>query len=136
MDTCAACGGHAADADLHNVCPGPERKPIALNSDRILVEPIEIETTVRGMERPGAAAERPKEGIVRWVGPGKVTEYGVRIEQAVAVGDLISFPDYAGKEIVDPRGFEPGAYLIVRQDEWLINYGPAANWMKPEETHE
>ena len=102
-----------------------------MNLDRLLVEPLEVQTTVRGMARPGASAERPQEGIVRAVGPGKITEFGVRIRPDACVGDLISFPDYAGKEIVDPRGFPPGPYLVVRQEEIQINYGPASNFALP-----
>lgn len=97
--------------------------------DRLLVEPLEVETTVRGMARPGAQDERPSEGIVVLVGPGRVTEFGKRVEPEVEIGDLISFPSYAGKEIVDPRGFSPGVYLIVRQDEALINYGPHGHYL-------
>lgn len=100
-----------------------------MNNDLLLVEPLEVATTVRGMARPGAAAERPKEGIVRAVGPGRLIDSGDRIEGRVDVGDLIAFPDYAGKEIVDPRGFPPGAYLIVRESEVQVNFGPAEDWI-------
>jgi len=98
--------------------------PIAI-ADRILVEPLEVGEMVRGMVRPGSQAERPSEGIVRLVGRGRMTEFGSLVPPEVREGDLVSFPSYAGKEIVDPRGFPPGAYLIVRQDEIQINYGPA-----------
>jgi len=102
----------------------PKTFPAAI-TDRLLVEPLEVDDMVRGMARPGSQAERPTEGIVRMAGPGRMTEFGVRVPPEVSVGDLISFPSYAGKEIIDPRGFPPGAYLIVRQDEVHINYGPA-----------
>jgi chaperonin GroES len=92
--------------------------------DRLLVQPLEVDKTVGGMTRPGAENERPAEGIVVLVGPGRVTEFGHRIQPEISAGDLISFPSYAGKEIVDPRGFAEGTYLIVRQDEVQINYGP------------
>lgn len=91
--------------------------------DRLLVQPLAVETTVGGMIRPGADSERPAEGIVVLVGPGRFTDLGHRIPVEIAEGDLISFPSYAGKEIVDPRGFAEGTYLIVRQDEVQINYG-------------
>ena len=93
-------------------------------ADALLVEPLEVETRTGGMVRPGSSAERPREGIVRLVGPGCVTELGHRVEPEVQVGDVIAFPDYAGKEIVDPRGFPRGAYLILKQGEVQLNYGP------------
>lgn len=107
-----------------------------LIGDRMLVEPLKVETTVGGMLRPGAQDERPAEGVVLAVGPGRMTEFGHRIPPEVKAGDLISFPSYAGKEIVDPRGFPPGAYLIVRQDEVQINYGPAQNLLEPSEENQ
>ena len=97
--------------------------------DRLMVTPLEVDTNVRGMIRPGAKDERPSEGIVVLRGPGRVTEFGNQIEPSVELGDLISFPSYAGKEVVDPRGFEPGVYLIVREGEVLINYGPHGNYL-------
>ena len=99
--------------------------PLAI-ADRVLVRPLDVETTVRGMARPGAQDERPREGLVVLVGPGRVTEWGHRVRPEVSAGDLVAFPDYAGKEIVDPRGFVPGKYLLMRQDEIQLNYGPAA----------
>lgn len=100
-------------------------------ADRILVRPIEVKATVRGISRPGAV--RPMEGVVLLVGPGRITEFGHRIAPEIQEGDLVAFPDYAGKEIVDPRGFVPGRYLVVRQDEIQLNYGPATEWLSIEQ---
>lgn len=91
--------------------------------DLLLVQPLEVNKTVGGMTRPGAENERPAEGIVVLAGAGRYNEFAHRIPMEVSEGDLISFPSYAGKEIVDPRGFPEGTYLIVRQSEVQINYG-------------
>lgn len=93
-------------------------------SDHIVVRPIVRPLEIGGMARPQSAAEMPSEGVVLLVGPGRVTEHGVRVKPEVAVGDLVSFPSYAGKLIADPVGLEPGHYLLVRQDEIFLNHGP------------
>ena len=95
--------------------------PIA---DHLLLRPIVRDLEIGGMARPEAQAEMPSEGIVLRVGPGRVTETGVRVPPEVAPGDLVSFPSYAGKLVIDPPRLEPGTYLLVRQDEIYLNHGP------------
>jgi chaperonin GroES len=110
--------------------PRPLPTPI---SDHIVVLPIERPLEVGGMARPQSAAEMPSEGVVVLVGPGRVTEHGVRVKPEVEAGDLVSFPSYAGKLIADPVGLYPGQYLLVRQDELYLNHGPQSRESEPHE---
>ena len=100
------------------------RYPVPV-SDHILVRPILKPLEVGGMARPLSSAERPSEGRVVLVGPGKVSERGVRVRPEVERGDRVSFPSFAGQTVVDPPGVEPGTYLLVRQDEIWLNHGPS-----------
>ena len=72
-------------------------KPLA---DRLVVEPQERpEQTPSGLVLPETAKERPQEGIVIAVGPGRRDDNGNRIPVDVTVGDKILFAKYAGAEI-------------------------------------
>lgn len=95
--------------------------------DHILVQPIEAPKEIGGLALPETQAERPSCGIVRAVGPGKLTEYGYRVAPEVAIGDRILFPSFAGNGAL--YTFDAGdgietAYLVLRQDEVLFNHGP------------
>lgn len=96
---------------------------VRAHGDHLMVKPIEPLDTIRGIAVAADGKDRPTEGVVVLVGPGRLTEMGVRMPPEDEVGDLVSYPSYAGKEIVDPRGFEPGIYLMIRQDELYLNYG-------------
>lgn len=84
--------------------------------DRVLVQRIdEEEKTKGGIIIPDSAKEKPMEGKVIAVGPGKLTEDGKLIKLDVKVDDRVLFSKYAGNEIkVD--GTE---YLIMREDDIL-----------------
>jgi chaperonin GroES len=85
-------------------------------SDRIVVKPLEAEEkTASGIVLPDTAKEKPQEGEVMAVGPGKVLENGTRQEMELKVGDKIIYSRYAGTEI-KIKGVE---YLILRQDDVL-----------------
>jgi len=85
-------------------------------NDRVLVLRIEEEQkTSGGIIIPDTAKEKPQEGKVVAVGPGKVDENGKRVSMDVKGGDRILFGKYAGTEIkVD--GVE---HLIMREDDIL-----------------
>ena len=85
-------------------------------NDRVLVSRIEgEEKTVGGIIIPDTAQEKPQEGKVIAVGPGKVNENGERSPMAVKAGDRILFGKYSGTEIkID--GVE---HLIMREDDIL-----------------
>ncbi|RMG98959.1 MAG: co-chaperone GroES [Chloroflexi bacterium] len=68
--------------------------------DRLVVEPKEREeTTPSGLVLPETAKEKPQEGEVLAVGPGRRDDSGKRIEMDVAVGDRVLFAKYAGTEV-------------------------------------
>ena len=69
-------------------------------ADRVLVKPLEKEEmTKSGIYLPDTAKEKPQEGEVIAVGPGRVTEDGKRIEMDVKVGDVVVYAKYGGMEI-------------------------------------
>ena len=68
--------------------------------DRVVVEPVEREqTTASGIILPETAKEKPQEGNVLAVGPGRRDDSGKRLEMDVATGDKVLFAKYAGTEI-------------------------------------
>ncbi len=88
-------------------------KPLA---DRILVRRIEEQEMKRGgILIPDTAKEKPQEGEVIAVGPGRMTEDGKRIAMEVKKGDRILIGKYSGTEVkID--GIE---YIILREDDVL-----------------
>lgn len=85
-------------------------------NDRVLVTRVEEEQkTAGGIIIPDTAKEKPQEGKVVAVGPGKTNERGERIPLAVKAGDRILFGKYAGTEIkID--GVEQ---IFMREDDIL-----------------
>ena len=85
-------------------------------SDNILVVRIEDkEKTTGGIIIPDTAKEKPQEGKVIAVGPGKRDENGKRILPEVKKGERVLFGKYAGSEITI-NGVE---HLIMREDDIL-----------------
>ena len=84
--------------------------------DRVLVQRIEKEeTTAGGIIIPDTAKEKPAEGRIVAVGPGKVSDDGKVIPLDVKEGDRVLFAKYAGTE-VKVEGVE---YLLMREEEIL-----------------
>ncbi len=68
--------------------------------DRVLVKPLEKEEkTKSGIYLPDTAKEKPQEGEVIAVGPGKYDEAGKRIPMDLKVGDKVIYAKYGGTEI-------------------------------------
>ena len=68
--------------------------------DRVVVEPIEQEEkTASGIILPETAKEKPQEGKVLAVGPGRKDEEGERIPMDVKEGDRVLYAKYAGTEV-------------------------------------
>ncbi|MCT2006699.1 co-chaperone GroES [Micrococcus lylae] len=68
--------------------------------DRIVVRPLEAEqTTASGLVIPDTAKEKPQEGQVVAVGPGRVAENGNRVPVDVAEGDVVLYSKYGGTEV-------------------------------------
>ena len=68
--------------------------------DRVIVEPLEAETTTAsGLVIPDTAKEKPQEGKVVAAGPGRVDDKGVRVPRDVQVDDVVIFSKYGGTEV-------------------------------------
>jgi chaperonin GroES len=85
-------------------------------SDRLVVEPKEREqTTTSGIILPETAAEKPQEGEVIAVGPGRMDDDGKRVAMDVAVGDRVLYAKYGGTEVkVDGKKL-----LILKESDVL-----------------
>jgi chaperonin GroES len=68
--------------------------------DRIVVQANEAETTTAsGIVIPDTAKEKPQEGTVLAVGPGRIDDNGNRVPLDVAVGDVVLYSKYGGTEV-------------------------------------
>ena len=84
--------------------------------ERLIVKPLEEEqTTSSGIILPDTAKEKPQEGEVVAVGPGRVTDDGARVPMEIQTGDVIIYSKYAGTEYKD----EGEEYLILRESDVL-----------------
>lgn len=84
--------------------------------DRVVIRVLEQEEkTASGIFLPDTAKEKPSQGEIIAVGPGKVQDDGKRIALDVKVGDKIIFSKYAGTEVK----FEGKNYLIVSERDIL-----------------
>lgn len=84
--------------------------------DRVLVQRVASEEkTSGGIIIPDTAKEKPLEGVVRSVGPGKVSDAGEFVKMQVSEGDKILFGKYSGTEIE----IDGSEHLILREDEIL-----------------
>lgn len=86
-------------------------KPLA---DRVVVKPIEqAEKKQGGIIIPDTAKEKPMQGQIVAVGPGKVADSGELIKMEVKVGDIVLFGKYSGTEVsIDNEDF-----LIMRESD-------------------
>lgn len=85
-------------------------------SDRILVKPVEqAEEKIGGIIIPDTAKEKPQEGLVVALGPGKMLESGQRQTPFVAVGNKVLYGKYSGTEVK----YDGVDYLIMREDDIL-----------------
>ncbi len=68
--------------------------------DRIVIKQLEAEeTTASGLFIPDSAKEKPQEGEVVAVGPGRIDDNGNRVPLDVAVGDKVIYSKYGGTEV-------------------------------------
>lgn len=68
--------------------------------DRIVIKQVEAErTTASGLVIPDTAKEKPQEGEVLAVGPGRIDDNGNRIPMDVKVGDVVIYSRYGGTEV-------------------------------------
>jgi len=88
--------------------------------DKIIVKPIEFEEkTSSGIIVPDTAKEKPMQGEVVAVGPGKMDETGKRIKMDVKVGNRVIFGKYAGTEFT----FDKKEFLIMNESDILAIFG-------------
>jgi chaperonin GroES len=84
--------------------------------DRVVVKPIpQEEVTKSGIVIPDTAKEKPQDGKVIAVGPGRMTEDGKRIAMDVKVGDIVIYAKYGGTEIK-----EDGEELIILRESDIL----------------
>ena len=82
--------------------------------DKVLVKRTEeVETTAGGIVLPGSAAEKPSQGEVIAVGPGKRQDNGELIAPDVKAGDLVIFGQYGGNEVK----IDGEEYLILSEGD-------------------
>jgi chaperonin GroES len=89
-------------------------------ADRVILKPIEKEEVTKGgIVLPDTAREKPQEGEVIAVGPGRMGEDGKRIPMDVKVGDKVVYAKYAGMELK----YEDEDYLVLRESDILAKLG-------------
>ena len=85
--------------------------------DKLLVRRSEEEeTTAGGIVLHGSAAEKPSQGEVLAIGPGRVLDSGEKVEVPVSVGDTVVFGQYAGSNTIKVDGEE---LLILSESDLL-----------------
>jgi chaperonin GroES len=88
-------------------------KPLA---DRVVIEPLEETEEMRGgLYIPDTAKEKPQQGTVIAVGPGRRTDQGELIEVELKKGNKILYGKYSGTEVT----VDGTEYLIVRETDVL-----------------
>ena len=84
--------------------------------DRVLVKPLAAEeTSAGGIILPERAQEKPREGEVIAVGPGKLLDTGERKAMGVKTGDVVVYSEYGGTEI----SWEGDDYLLIDEGSIL-----------------
>lgn len=84
--------------------------------DRVIIKPIpREEMTKGGIYIPDTAKEKPQEGEVVAVGPGKVGDDGKRQPMEVKKGDRVMYARYAGTELKE----DDDEYIILRESDVL-----------------
>lgn len=86
-------------------------KPLA---DRVVVKPVEQQEQKQGsIIIPDTAKEKPMQGEVVSVGPGKITENGAKVDMSVKKGDKVLYGKYSGTEVT----IDGVEYLIMRESD-------------------
>ncbi len=86
-------------------------KPLA---DRVVVKPLEEQEVKQGsIIIPDTAKEKPMQGSIVAVGPGKISDNGAKIEMTVKVGEKVLYGKYSGTEVT----IDGEDYLIMRESD-------------------
>lgn len=84
--------------------------------DRVILKRVdEEEKTASGLYIPDSAKEKPQQGEILAVGPGKILEGGTKLDMTVKEGDLVLFGKYSGSEVK----LDGEEVLIMREDDIL-----------------
>jgi chaperonin GroES len=87
--------------------------------DRVVIEPMESEeVTEGGIVLPDTAKEKPVQGKVTAVGPGRLLDNGERLAPSVKKGDIVIYGRYAGSDVK----IEGKEYKVMRESEILAIY--------------
>ena len=85
-------------------------------ADRVGVKPLEEAEQMRGgLYIPDTAKEKPSQGEVVAVGPGKLSDEGTRLEMDVSVGNKVLYGKYSGTDVT----LDGQEYLILRESDIL-----------------
>jgi chaperonin GroES len=85
-------------------------------ADRVVVRPLEESEEMRGgLYIPDTAKEKPQQGEIIAVGPGKLSEEGARLEPDVEVGQKVLYGKYSGTDVT----VDGNEYLILRESDIL-----------------
>ncbi|MFQ5708174.1 MAG: co-chaperone GroES [bacterium] len=85
-------------------------------SDRVVIKPVELEEKkAGGIIIPDTAKEKPQEGEIVAVGPGKFSDSGTKVEMEVKTGDHVLYGKYSGTEVT----IDGEEYLIMRESDIL-----------------
>jgi len=85
-------------------------------ADRVVIAPLEETEEMRGgLYIPDTAKEKPQQGTVVAVGPGRMNDDGDRIPMEVKAGDRVLYGKYAGTEV----SLDGDDYLIVKEGDVL-----------------
>jgi len=87
-------------------------KPLA---DRVIVQAMEAETMKGGIIIPDTAKEKPQQGKIMAVGPGRVSDDGNRVKPEVKKGDVVLYGKYSGTEVT----VGGDDFLILREGDIL-----------------
>ena len=91
----------------------PKLQPLG---DRVVVKAIQREEMTKGgIVLPDTAKDKPQEGIVIAVGPGKLTEDGKRVAMDIAVNDKVIYAKYGGTEFK----LDDEELIILRESDIL-----------------
>jgi chaperonin GroES len=89
-------------------------------ADRVVVRPLEEAEQMRGgLYIPDTAKEKPQQGEIIAVGPGRVSDAGERIKPEVKAGDKVLYGKYSGTEVT----VDGEQYLILREADVLAVLG-------------
>lgn len=85
-------------------------------ADRVVVQALaEAEQTRGGLYIPDTAKEKPQQGEIVAVGPGKLSDEGTRLTPDVKVGDRVLYGKYSGTEVT----VDGDEFLILRESDIL-----------------